>query len=119
MDAKAKTVAAYIAHLPPAARRELKRVRGAILKAAPGVREKISYQVPYYSLERFMCALNAYGPKRDKLSFIVTPGTVKAFRKELKALDVSGGSIHFSADNPIPAALLGKLIRERVRVASR
>ena len=75
--------------------------------------------MPYYSVKRFLCALNAYGPKRDKLSLMITPGTVQAFNKELKILEVAGGTVHFSAEHPIPAVLLGKLIRERVRIASR
>jgi uncharacterized protein YdhG (YjbR/CyaY superfamily) len=44
------------------------------------------------------------------------PGsTAQAFKKELKDYDTSGkGAIRFSADKPLPSALVRKIVKARV-----
>ena len=40
--------------------------------------------------------------------------TVKAHKYELKDYDTSKGTIRFQADDPLPAALVRKLVKARI-----
>jgi uncharacterized protein YdhG (YjbR/CyaY superfamily) len=57
--------------------------------------------------------LVAYGAATNHCAFY--PGaTVKALKDDLKGYDTSKGTIRFSADKPLPAALVRKLVRLRI-----
>lgn len=45
------TVSEYIASVPPNARKSLRQIRGAIKKAAPSIKEPISYRIPTFELD--------------------------------------------------------------------
>ena len=48
-------------------------------------------------------------------AFILMNGTtVAAFKKELAGYDTSKGTIRFTPDTPLPAALVRKLVKARV-----
>ena len=40
--------------------------------------------------------------------------TVQVFQKQLKGFETSKGTIRFQADNPLPAALVRKLVKARI-----
>jgi uncharacterized protein YdhG (YjbR/CyaY superfamily) len=79
--------------------------------AAPKAEECISYQLPAFRLNgKFLVA---YGAATNHCAFY--PGsTVKALKDELKSYDTSKGTIRFSADKPLPAALVRKVVRLRI-----
>ncbi len=56
-----------------------------------------------------------FAAQRKHLSFtVVSLSVMNAFRKELNDFDVSGRTIHFSAETPLPAALVKRIIKARV-----
>ena len=42
------------------------------------------------------------------------PKLARARNAELKRYDVSGATIHFTPDKPLPATLVTKLVKERI-----
>ena len=105
---KPKTHDDYLATVSEEKRTALKKLRKAIKAAAPKADECISYQLPAFRLNgRFLVA---YGAGANHCAFY--PGSVvQALEKELKDYDISKGTIRFSADKPLPSALVRKLVK--------
>jgi uncharacterized protein YdhG (YjbR/CyaY superfamily) len=101
----------YLAAVTEEKRGALQKLRKAIKMAAPKAEECISYQLPAFRLNgKFLVA---YGAATNHCAFY--PGsTVKALKDELKRYDTSKGTIRFSADKPLPAALVRKVVRLRI-----
>jgi uncharacterized protein YdhG (YjbR/CyaY superfamily) len=108
---KPKTHDDYLAVVTEEKRRALQKLRKAIQAAVPKAEECISYQLPAFRLNgKFLVA---YGAAANHCAFY--PGsTVKALKHELKGYDTSTGTIRFSSDKPLPAALVHKLVRLRI-----
>jgi uncharacterized protein YdhG (YjbR/CyaY superfamily) len=108
---KPKTHDDYLAAVTEDKRGALQELRTAIKMAAPKAEECISYQLPAFRLNgKFLVA---YGAATNHCAFY--PGsTVKALKNELKSYDTSKGTIRFSADKPLPSALVRKLVRLRI-----
>lgn len=109
----AKDVDAYLATVPEDTRVVLQKLREAIKSAAPEAEELISYQMPAY---RYKGRLVYFAAFKNHCSFFgVSQSVLKKFSKELEPFDVSGTTIHFSADKPLPATLVKKIVRARVK----
>jgi uncharacterized protein YdhG (YjbR/CyaY superfamily) len=108
---KPKTHNDYLAAVTEDKRAALQKLRKAIKAATPKAEECISYQLPAFRLNgRFLVA---YGAGANHCAFY--PGSVvQALKKELKGYDTSKGTIRFSADKPLPAVLVRKLVRLRI-----
>jgi uncharacterized protein YdhG (YjbR/CyaY superfamily) len=108
---KPKTHDDYLAAVTEDKRGALQKLRKAIKRAAPKAKECINYQVPAFRLNgKFLVA---YGAAKNHCAFY--PGsTVKALKNELKSYDTSKGTIRFSADKPLPSALVRKLVMLRI-----
>jgi uncharacterized protein YdhG (YjbR/CyaY superfamily) len=116
-DTKKHAVAAsvddYLARLDEPERKALARLRAQIKQAAPEATEVISYQIPTY---RQNGPLVHFAAQPNHLSFIIVSlDVIDAFREELQDLDVSGRTIRFSAKRPLPAALVKRIVKARVR----
>ena len=117
----AASVAEYIATLPSHDARSLRRLRDAILSAAPGGEEIVSYRVPGV---RFPNGGRIhFGARRGGLS-LYAGYVFKEFRAELKPFKVVGTTIHFTPDHELPIALIKRIARAVVaradeRVAAR
>ena len=108
---KPKTHDDYLAAVTEDKRGALQELRTAIKMAAPKAEECISYQLPAFRLNgKFLVA---YGAATNHCAFY--PGsTVKALKDELKSYDTSKGTIRFSANEPLPSALVRKLVKLRI-----
>ena len=104
-----KEVDAYLRRVPQPFRGALGRLRSQIRLAAPQAEEGLGYGVPgfyldgplvYYGAAKAHCAL--YGT--------VPPG----FERELAGFPRSKGTIRFTPENPLPAALVRALVKARV-----
>jgi uncharacterized protein YdhG (YjbR/CyaY superfamily) len=105
---KVTTVDAYLARLSGDKRAALERLRRTIKSAAPRAEECISYQLPAFRLDGRM--LVWYGAGANHCSFY--PGAiVDAHKADLKNYDTSKGTIRFQPDDPLPAALVKKLVK--------
>ena len=109
----AKDVESYLAEVPPEARAALERLRGIIRSVAPEATETISYGMPFFKQNGMLVAFAAF---KDHCSFFpASTRTIRRFRRELAGFDTAKGTIRFTADHPIPAALVRKIVRARLK----
>ena len=109
---KFKTVSSYLAAVPKEQRDVLQRMRRTIKAAAPRAEEVISYGIPGYKHCGMLVFFAAF---RDHCSFFPASKLIlKNFAKELQPFKVKGSTIHFTPQNPLPAALLKKMVKARV-----
>src|SRR5213593_5020746 len=105
---KTNTIDEYLAALSDDKRAALKKLRSTIRTAAPKAEECISYQLPAFRLNGMLVA---FGATANHCAFYpMSSSTVEAHKAELRGYDTSKGTIRFQAGNPLPAALVRKLV---------
>lgn len=110
---RSETVDDYLAAVRPDARASLLKLRKAIAAAAPEATEGISYQVPTFKQDGH--PLVSYGAATSHLAFYVqSPSLMRAHAAELKGYAVGKGCIQFPPDEPLPTALVTKLVKARI-----
>ena len=103
----------YLAGLPEVPRAALERLRETIKAAAPEATETISYQMPAFKLRgRFLVSYAAF--KHHCSLFPASGKVLEAHGEELKPYFSGKGTIRFDADEPIPAALVKKIVMTRI-----
>lgn len=103
----------YIGSQPPEYAATLKKLREIIRSAAPKATEMISYQVPVYKQIYMLVGL---GANKDYCSFyVMSPTLVKSLKSELKNVKVSGSTLHFPPGETLPAVLLKKIVKARIK----
>jgi uncharacterized protein YdhG (YjbR/CyaY superfamily) len=107
-----RTVDEYLAPLSSEKRAALEKLRKTIRSAAPAAEECISYGIPAFRLGGRM--LLAFGAGASHCAFYPGALPLKAHEKSLAAYDTSKGTIRFQADDPLPAALVRKLVKARI-----
>ena len=107
----APSVDAYIDALSEVDAKSLRRLRDAILAAAPGGTEEISYRVPAVKFPNG--GRIHFGARRGGLS-LYAGWAFQAFTKELANFAVVGTTIHFTADRQLPIALIKKITRATI-----
>ncbi len=112
-DGKAADVEAYLAACPEPHRTTLIKVRKMIRAAAPKeATEGISYGMPAF---RYKGGLVGYAAFKEHCSFFPMSGrVVEEFAVELKPYKTSKGTIQFPVDNPLPAALVRRMVKARI-----
>ena len=109
------SVDAYIAAKPRDVRVILEQVRRAIRKAVPRAEERLSYQIPAYTLDG-VPVLYFVGWKAHYSLYPVNNAVVAAFKRELAPYERSKGSLRFPLSEPVPATLIERIARFRVDV---
>lgn len=103
----------YLAAVPEDARAVLEKLRTTIKAVAPDATETISYQVPTIKHHGSLVGFAAF---QEHLSFfLMSTSTMEAHAEELVAYDTSKGTIRFQVDKPLPAALVKKLVKARMK----
>jgi len=102
----------YIAAFPPDIQSILEKVRATIRMAAPRAVETISYQIPTFTLcgnlvhfAAFKNHIGLYPPVRSDAKL---RDDVAAYANEM-------GNLRFPLDERIPYALIGRIVKARVR----
>lgn len=109
----AKDIDDYLAGVPAEARAALEKLRRTIRAAAPAATEAISYGMPAF---KHHGALVYFAAFKNHCSFFPASGRlIRAHARELAPYETSKGTIHFTPDKPLPAALVTKLVKARVR----
>jgi uncharacterized protein YdhG (YjbR/CyaY superfamily) len=109
----AKSVDEYLAAAPEPGRSTLEKVRAVIRSVVPAATsEVISYGIPTFRYKRGLVAFAAF---KDHCSFFPLGASVlDEFKEELERFRVSKGTLHFALDEPLPAALVKKIVKARV-----
>jgi uncharacterized protein YdhG (YjbR/CyaY superfamily) len=109
-----KSVDDYLAALPQEQRAALEKLRKTIRAAAPEATEAISYQMPAFKDHgRFLVSYAAF---KDHCSlFPASYAVMEALEEELKPYFSAKGTLRFTPDKPIPAALVKKIVKARLR----
>lgn len=106
-----KDTDSYLALQPEKARDVLEKLRQTIKSSAPEAEEVISYGLPAFRYHGMLVYFAAF---KNHCSFF--PGSiVEKMKNELKNYKTSKGTIQFTAEKPLPAALVKKIIKARVK----
>jgi uncharacterized protein YdhG (YjbR/CyaY superfamily) len=103
----------YLAEVPQDARAVLEKLRATIKTVAPDATETISYQVPTFKHHGSLVGFAAF--KGHCSFFLMSTSAMEAHADELAAYDTSKGTIRFPVDKPLPAALVKKLVKARMK----
>jgi uncharacterized protein YdhG (YjbR/CyaY superfamily) len=112
MSGDPQTIDAYLAALSSDVRSALEKLRSDIKAAAPEVEECISYKIPAFRLGGRM--LVWFGAGANHCAFYPGALPIRTRMNELQAYHTSKGTIRFSADSPLPAALVHALVSARI-----
>ncbi len=106
-----KTIDEYIAGFSADVQEILEKIRMAIREAAPGAEETIKYRIPTFTLKGNLVHFAAF---KRHIGFYPTPTGTETFRNELAVYKGAKGSVQFPLDQPIPYALISKIVKFRV-----
>jgi len=110
---KPRTIDEYLAQVQADQQMVLEKLRQTILAVAPGAEECISYGLPGFRLSgRSLIFFGAWA--NHCALYPGSSATLKKFRNELRDFQVSKGTIRFSTGEPLPAALVRKLVKARI-----
>lgn len=107
-----KDIDDYVRQYPKDVQRLLTQMRSTIKKAAPEATEKISYGIPTFALAGNLVHFAAF---MNHIGFYPTPSAIKAFGKELSSYKCSKGTVQFPLDEPLPLALVNRMVKFRVK----
>jgi uncharacterized protein YdhG (YjbR/CyaY superfamily) len=107
-----ESVDAYLAAVPAKPRAALEKLRRAIRAAAPDATELISYGVPAFRLGRLLVSYAAFDTHLS--FFLMSTETPRSHAAALAGYDVGKGTVRFTAEKPLPAALVKTLVRARL-----
>ena len=105
------TVDEYIDGFPADVQSRLRKMRATIRRAAPMATEKIAYRMPTYYLDGNLVHFAAF---QHHIGFYPAPRGIAAFRDALSKYKGAKGSVQFPHDEPLPLALIAKIVEFRV-----
>lgn len=112
MTSISKDVDAYITKAPEEFRSTLRQLRSIITSTAPKANERISYGMPYYDYHGRLAYFAAH---THHIGLYIPPPVIEEHKKELLPYETTKSAIRFPIDKPLPAALIKKLIKSRMK----
>lgn len=91
--------------------KKLEQLRQAIKQAAPQATETISYGMPAFKQNRVLVYYAVY---TKHIGFYPTANPIVQFKDELAKYKTSKGAIQFPIGQPLPLALVKKMVTFRV-----
>ena len=101
----------YVARFPADVQEKLKKLRETIREAAPVAGDKMSYQMPTFTLKGNLVHFAAY---KNHIGFYPVPTGIEAFKDELSGYKQGKGSVQFPLDQPLPLDLVSRIVKFRV-----
>lgn len=109
-----KTIDEYINSHPLEVRNVLQTLRETIKEVVPQAQEKISYNMPTFTLDGI--ALLSFAAWKKHTSLYPFTKAMEASLKEASSYKTSGkGTIQFPLDQPLPLPLIRKIVELRVK----
>jgi uncharacterized protein YdhG (YjbR/CyaY superfamily) len=103
----------YIARFPKEVREILENIRLTITKAAPGVEEKISYQIPAFTWKgAYLLYVAAY---KGHIGLYPVPKGDAAFQASVAPYRSGKSTLRFPLDRRIPMGLIRKFVKVRMK----
>lgn len=102
------TIAAFITAQPLAVQPPLQAMYGILKAALPAAEERISYQMPTFWQGQ---AIVYFDAGEGYLGFYPTSGPIAQFVADLTGYRRSKGAVHLPLDQPLPAALITKMVQ--------
>jgi len=104
---------AYLSQLEEPTHGTLQTLRRTILEIVPEAEQVISYGVPAFRVGGKTVA--GFAAFRDHLSYLPFSGSVLSkLADELEGYTMTKSALHFAADQPLPEALVKKLVAVRL-----
>jgi len=91
-------------------------MRAAIKKAAPGAAETMSYKMPAFRTKAGI--LVWFAAHEAHIGFYPGASAIRAFREDLSAYKSAKGSVQFPFDEPLPLALVARIVKFRLKEIS-
>jgi uncharacterized protein YdhG (YjbR/CyaY superfamily) len=102
----------YIASFPEDVQKILAEVREAIKAAAPDAAEKISYNMPTFTLNgKYLVYIAGW---KNHIAFYGAPRGNAEFREDLSAYESGQGTLQFPYDKEVPYDLISKIVKFRI-----
>src|SRR3984957_10735498 len=109
-----KEIDDYLANLDEPKQTTLRKLRQTIQSIIPEAEQGLSYGMPAFRLDGKTIA--GFAAFKNHLSYLPHSGTVLGqLAGDLSGYTMTKGSLHFPVDQPLPKAVVKKLIAERVR----
>jgi uncharacterized protein YdhG (YjbR/CyaY superfamily) len=109
---KPATIDEYIAAFPDDVQAILEKIRATIRKAAPEAKEKISYQIPAFTMDGDLIYFAAF--KQHIGMYPPVRGDEK-LQKDLARYRGEKGNLRFPLDEPMPYALITRIVKARLK----
>ncbi|HYE69726.1 MAG TPA: DUF1801 domain-containing protein [Anaerovoracaceae bacterium] len=105
------TIDEYIAQFSPEIQEILQSLRKVIRETAPEAGEKISYQMPTFTLNGNLVHFAAF---KNHIGFYPAPSGIEAFKDKLAVYKTSKGAVQFPISKPLPFDLIKEIVAFRV-----
>lgn len=103
----------YISDAPEGSRAILAALRKTVRSAAPGATGRTSYGMPMFFDDGMLVGFAAF--KGRSSFFVMSYETLDRFKDELKPFLAAKATLRFTAEHPLPAALVRKIVKARVQ----
>jgi len=110
---KPATIDAYLSKVTGARRAALDDLRALLRSLLPQAEECISYGLPGFRLDGRVVA--GFAATTKGCSYYPFSGaTLATLKAELRGYSQTSGALHFTPEDPLPRALVRKLVRTRI-----
>lgn len=101
----------YIGTFPENVQKIMEQLRATIKEAAPDAGEKISYNMPTFTLNDTYLAY--FAGWKNHIAFYGAPRGNPEFKEDLSAYESGAGTLQFPYDQPMPLDLITKIVKFR------
>jgi uncharacterized protein YdhG (YjbR/CyaY superfamily) len=108
----AETIDDYVVAFSPEVQAILRKIRSTIQRAAPAATEKISYRMPSFVLNSSLVYFAAF---KQHIGFYPPVRSDPKLVKDASLYAGEKGNLRFPLDQPIPYALITRLVKTRVK----
>jgi uncharacterized protein YdhG (YjbR/CyaY superfamily) len=108
---KFNSIDEYISSFPDDVQKIMKKLRRTIKAAAPEAGEKISYNMPTFTLNgKYLVYFACW---KNHIAFYGAPRGNPEFKQDLSAYESGQGTLNFPYDKPLPLGLVTKIVEFR------